>query len=63
MRVLENLDIAVPDLSTQKRIVELSALARQEGRLLREIATRKEQLASIILSEAAMAADQKEIAQ
>ena len=63
MKVLENLDIAVPDLSTQKRIVELSALAQQEGRLLREIATRKEQLASIILSEAAMAADQKEIAQ
>jgi restriction endonuclease S subunit len=62
MAVLENLEIAVPDLPTQKRIVELDALARQEGRLLRELAARREELVSAILGEAAKAADQKEIA-
>jgi restriction endonuclease S subunit len=35
--VLENLEIAVPDLPTQKSIVELNALARQEGQLLRQL--------------------------
>ena len=62
MAVLARLDVAVPDLPTQKRIVEINALARQEGRLLRELADRREQLASAILGEAAKAADQKEIA-
>lgn len=62
MAALENLDIAVPDLLTQKRIVELDALARQEGHLLRQLAARREELASAILGEAAKAADQKEIA-
>lgn len=62
MAVLENLEIAVPDLLTQKRIVELNALARQEGQLLRQLASRREVLASAILGEAAKAADQKEIA-
>lgn len=62
MAVLENLDIAVPDLPTQRRIVELNALARQEGRLLRELAARREQLVRTILGEAAKAADQKGIA-
>lgn len=62
MVVLENLDIAVPDLHTQKRIVELNALGRQEGHLLRQLATRREELISAILGEAARAADQKEIA-
>lgn len=62
MAVLENLDVAVPNLPTQKRIVELNALAGKEGRLLRELATRREELVSAILGEAAKAADQKEIA-
>lgn len=60
--VLENLEIAVPDLTTQRSIVELNALARQEGQLLRQLATRRETLLSTILGEAAKAADQKEIA-
>lgn len=60
MPVLENLEIAVPDLHTQKRIVELNALARQEGDLLRQLAVRRQELVSIILGEAAKAADQKE---
>ena len=62
MAVLENLEIAVPDLPTQKRIVELNALARQEGKLLRQLAARREELVSAILGEAAKTADQKEIA-
>jgi len=60
--VLENLEIAVPDLTTQRSIVELNALARQEGQLLSQLATRRETLLSTILGEAAKAADQKEIA-
>jgi restriction endonuclease S subunit len=62
MAALENLDIAVPDLQTQRRIVELDALARQEGQLLRRLAALRGQLVSAILGEAANAADQKEIA-
>ena len=56
------LEIAVPDLPTQKRIVELDALARQGGQLLRQLAARREELVSAILGDAAKAADQKEIA-
>lgn len=62
MSVLERLEIAVPDLPTQRRIVEFNSLARREGRLLRDLAARREQFASIILGEAAKAADQKETA-
>ena len=62
MGALEALEVAVPDLPTQRHIVELNALARQEGRLLRQLAARREQLVSIILGEAAKAADQKEFA-
>jgi hypothetical protein len=62
MAAVENLDIAVPDLPTQKRIVELEALARQEGQLLRRLASLRENLASAILGDVANTADQKEIA-
>ena len=62
MAALEDLEIAVPDLPTQRRIVELDGLARQEGQLLRQLAARREKLLSAILGEAAKAADQKEIA-
>ena len=61
MAVLENLEISVPDLPMQKRIVELNALAQQEGKLLRQLAASREELVSVILGEAAKAADQKEI--
>lgn len=53
MAVLERLDIAVPDLQTQRIIVNLDALAKREGRLLRDLAARREQLTSLILGEAA----------
>lgn len=53
MAVLGHLDIAVPDLQTQRRIVNLDALAKREGRLLRVLATRREQLTNLILGEAA----------
>ncbi|MDE3238033.1 MAG: restriction endonuclease subunit S [Paracoccaceae bacterium] len=62
MAALENLEISVPDLPTQKRIVELDALARREGQLLRQLAARREELVSAILGDAAKSADQKEIA-
>lgn len=62
MAALEDLEIAVPDLPTQRRIVELDALARQEGQLLRQLAARRKTLVSAILGDAAKAADQKEIA-
>jgi len=62
MAVLENLDISVPDLPTQRHITELDALSRQEGQLLRQLAVRRVELVSAILGEAAKAADQKEIA-
>jgi restriction endonuclease S subunit len=62
MAVLENLDIAVPELPMQKRIVELDALARQEGQLLRQLAGRREDLVSVILGNTAKASDQKETA-
>ncbi|WP_295810977.1 restriction endonuclease subunit S [uncultured Nitratireductor sp.] len=62
MAALEDLEIAVPDLPTQRRIVELDVLARQEGQLLRQLAARRETLVSAILGDAAKAADQKETA-
>lgn len=57
MAVLENLEIAVPDLLTQKRIMEFYALAQQEGRLLSRLAARRKELVGAILGEAAKAAD------
>lgn len=60
MVALENLDIPVPSLLSQARIGELSSLARQEWRLLRELAERRNDLVSAILSGAARAATNKE---
>ena len=62
MAALENLEIPVPDLPKQKRIIELDALARQEGQLLRQLATLKEAFITAILGEAAKTVDHKEIA-
>lgn len=62
MAVLERLEIAVPDLQTQRRIVSLNALAKRESHLLRELAARREELNGLILSTAAKLADQQESA-
>ncbi|MES1954026.1 hypothetical protein SAHY_05568 [Salinisphaera hydrothermalis EPR70] len=59
--VLKNLDIAVPDLHTQKKIVALDALARHEAHLLRQLAVRREQLVSAVLGKAATATDLERI--
>lgn len=57
--VLERLDIPLPDLETQHRIAAMDALARREGGLLRELADRREQFNSLILSERARLAQQQ----
>lgn len=62
MAVLERLEIAVPNLQTQRRIVEANALARREGRLLRELAACREKFMSLVLGEAAKNTDQREAA-
>jgi hypothetical protein len=50
----------LPPLAVQRRIVELSALSKAEGRLMRDLATRREHLFSLILGDAANLADQQE---
>ena len=60
MAALENLEIAVPDLPKQKRIIELDNLVRREGQLLRQLAAQREAFMSAILGEAANCADHKE---
>lgn len=59
--VLKNLDIAVPNLHMQKKIVALDVLARQETHLLRQLAVRREKLVSAVLGEAVKAADLERI--
>ena len=61
--VLEKLDLPLPDLETQARIVAIHKLAKREGALLRDLADRREQLSSIILAERARAGRQKELVQ
>ncbi|MDW3224186.1 MAG: restriction endonuclease subunit S [Paracoccaceae bacterium] len=61
--VLEQLEVPLPDLETQARIVSIHKLARIEGSLLRNLADRREQLSSIILAERARAAHQQELHQ
>lgn len=46
---LENLMIMVPDIATQRRIVEVDALQRREEQLLKSLANKKAQLTSQIL--------------
>ena len=58
MSVLQDLDIPLPDLATQRRIVDLHALAARETGLLHDLAARREQLLTHILGEAARLADQ-----
>ena len=59
---IDTLEIALPDVATQSRIVELHRLSRQEGELLRSLAERREQLSSIILAERARVSHQKDTA-
>lgn len=58
MAVLEQLDIPLPDLQTQRRIADMHTLARQEARLLRELAANCEQRNTLLLGEVAGRADQ-----
>ena len=58
--VLERIDIPLPDLATQNRIVAIHALARHESSLLRELAERRARLTSLVLTERARLAHQKE---
>lgn len=57
---LENLEIAVPDLATQRQIIELNALGQLEERLLQQLAARRKQLLTTLLGEAAKHADRRE---
>ena len=51
--VLERIDIPLPDLATQNRIVAIHALVKHESSLLRELAERRERLTGLILTEQA----------
>ena len=59
VRALERLDIAVPDIPTQRRIVAFDALMRREKRFLRRLAERRERLFGATLERAAKNANQK----
>lgn len=58
MAALERLDIPLPELATQRRIVDLHALAARETSLLHDLAAHREQLLTHTLGEAARLADQ-----
>lgn len=58
MKVLERLDIPLPNLERQRRIAELHALASKERRLLHELANRREQHNTLLLGDAARRAGQ-----
>lgn len=57
---LEKLEIATPDLATQKQIAELDALGRIEARLLQQLASSRARLLTTLLGEAAKHAASKE---
>ena len=46
---LENMPISIPDLATQKMVVEASRLSAREAALLRELARKKEEFMSFAL--------------
>ena len=58
LSALERLDIPLPDLDTQSRIVAIRALAKHESSLLRELADCRERLTSLVLKELARLAHQ-----
>jgi len=43
--VLEDLEVILPDIGTQKRIAEIAALSDREQRLMRDLAAQKKRLA------------------
>ena len=51
--VLERLDVPLPDLDTQRRIAAVHALTQQEGRLLHQLAHRRQQHTGLLLRELA----------
>ncbi len=57
--VLERLEIPLPDPETQHQIAAFDTLSRREGDLLRQLADRREQFHSLILSEQAKLAAQQ----
>ncbi len=61
MTALEGLDIPIPDIITQRQIVELNILAQREARLLRELAAKREDRMIAILGKAALKSDKKEM--
>ncbi|NMA41901.1 MAG: restriction endonuclease subunit S [Oligosphaeraceae bacterium] len=50
---IEDLDVALPSLETQKSIVELARLSAREQTLLRELAGKREQCMSAVLMQCA----------
>lgn len=60
---LARLDIPLPDLATQSRIVTIHTLAKHERSLLRELADCRERLTRLILTERANLADHKGLLQ
>ena len=54
--VLETIDIPLPDLATQARIVAVDKLARQETRLLHDLADRRRRVTDLLLAARAQAA-------
>ena len=57
--VLEQLDIPLPDLATQSRIMAIHALAMHESALLRKLAERRERLTSLSTDGASQASRTK----
>lgn len=53
LAVLADLDIPLPDLITQDKIVSADALAKREAKLLQQLAARREYLLTAILGEIA----------
>lgn len=48
-KVLEDMDVAIPDLSTQKLIISTDKLIKEEAQLLQSIASKKEKVISQLL--------------
>jgi len=58
-RCLDDLQVAVPDIATQRRIVEIDSLARRERELMHELADKKLELTrSALLAQARHCAQQ-----
>ncbi|WP_424975350.1 restriction endonuclease subunit S [Dinoroseobacter sp. S124A] len=48
-KALEKMPVSIPDLATQKLVVEVGRLAERESALLRELARKKEEFTSFVL--------------